>query len=175
MSGFAKKMLIEFSIAAVIIIGLAVGVWFFGRNIKTFSEKISESRHELARRSDAVRHLAALQSDYNRGAAQYLNVLYNVIPKRDELIDLARQLQAIGTDIGVTTSFSFIGESGATKEQLGIVQFTLSASGDSAEDIFVFVEKLQKFRYLIDIESVSFGPDADKVKGTIKGKVFFRA
>ncbi|MAF79545.1 hypothetical protein CL629_00500 [bacterium] len=175
MSRFTKKILIDLSIAFVLLILLGAGIIFFRANLEEFSGKLSESRKELETRSSAIQRLAELKRVEEEFGKDYLNVLYNFIPKKDELINFSRELQALADSEGLAEfSSSFVGEGPASAQTLGFVRFSANISAKSETNILNFIKKLQEFRFLTKLESFSVSKGNQESKASIRGQIFFR-
>ena len=173
MKAFHKRLVTELAISLIIIGAMALGLLFFGFNIIKFSKKIVSTRQELYDRSVSIESLATLRSDYTARAKNYLNVLYNVVPLKDELIDLSKDFSSLASGEKLEYGFTFVGESPATSVDLGSVEFNLTLGG-TLERLLSFVENLQNFRYLINLDSLSLVGGAEQMKMSVRGKVFFR-
>jgi Tfp pilus assembly protein PilO len=173
MNPFHKRIAVNLSIALGIIAVLVLGVVIFGFRINSLSEKIAATRHELNERSTALSSLASLRSEYSTKGQPYLNVLYNVIPQKDELIDLSKDFQAIAQENGLNYGFIFLGENPPSGGTLGSVNFSLSLGGELA-DLLSFLKNLENFRYLISLDNVSIAREPDLMRMNIRGSVFYR-
>lgn len=172
---FKKKFLTDLAIALAFIFAIAGGIFFFTYNIKKFTAKIIDTRQEFSRRTKSITRLAQLRSQFQNEAQPMLNVLYNVIPQRDALIDFAREMQAIAESEKLSFGFSFLGENApGGDENLDSASFTLNLMGDSTTAIFNFLKKMQTFHYVIKIESFTMADERGRSKSIIKGRVFFR-
>lgn len=175
MTMFQKKFLTELGITLGILIVLGGGIVFFSVNIKTFAAQLQEKKKELKSHSNAVSQFVELERTGKQIGIPYLNVLYNFIPKKDELINFPREMQALASSEGLEFGFSFIGENPASQDALGSVRFTVNVSGKSETNIKNMIKKLQDFRFFIKIEDFSISNAEGETKGTIRGQVFFRS
>ena len=107
MSHLRKKILTELGIAAGILALLGAGVFFFSYNINLFAARLKENKKELQLRGSAIHRLAELERLEKRVALPYLTVLYNLIPKKDELINFSREAQGLASSEGLQFGFSF--------------------------------------------------------------------
>ncbi len=171
---FKKKIFMEFGIALGVLLVLAAGVIFFSVNMKTFGARLYEARKELKTRSVAVSRFAELERARREFGLPYLNVLYNFVPKKDELINFSREVQTLANSEGLEFGFSFIGENPASEETLGSVRFTINVSGRSEASIRNLIKKLQEFRFYIKLEQFSISSTENGSRGSIRGEVFFR-
>ncbi|MDO8752205.1 MAG: hypothetical protein Q7J22_01445 [Candidatus Wolfebacteria bacterium] len=170
MSKLTKKFLVDLAIALILLALLGAGVAFFSINLARSAEKLSESKKELESRSGAVQELIELQRAEKQFGNSYLNVLYNYIPQKDELINFGREMQTLADSEGLEFGFSFLGENPASSETLGSVKFSIQIAGKSQIPILNFIKKLQNFRFHTKLENITIS----NPEGIIKGQVFFR-
>lgn len=173
MNPFHKRIAVNLSIAMVIIAVLVLGVVIFGFRISTLSDKIAATRHELNERSAALSSLASLRSDYSNKGKPYLGVLYNVIPQKDELIDLSKDFQVIAREDNLNYGFIFLGENSPSQGVLGSVNFSLSLGGE-LKNLLSFLKDLENFRYLVSLDNVSVSREPELMRMSIRGSVFYR-
>ena len=171
---FKKKIFMEFGVASGVLVALATGVIFFSLNMRTFAERLYEGKNDLKIRSASVSRLADLKRVEQQIGAPYLNVLYNFIPKKDELIDFSREMQSVASSEGLEFGFSFMGENPASEDALGSVRFAVNISGPSEENIRGFMQKMQNFRFFIKLEELSIAETENGARGSMRGQVFFR-
>lgn len=173
MSSLFKKILVDNWISFSVIAFLIFGIIFFGFNISRFAEKLTKGRQDLAQRSASLQSLASLRTDYTDTAEAYLNVLHNVVPLKDELIDVSKDFQAIAAAGNLEYGFTFIGETPATADTLGFVKFNL-ALGGPLNELLNFVKSLENFRYLVNFENIAVSKNLETTRMAINGSVFFR-
>ncbi|MBI5732825.1 hypothetical protein HY967_02615, partial [Candidatus Jorgensenbacteria bacterium] len=97
MPQFKKKLLFQSVTFSVAIGALIIGTVYFGRTISRASEEVVKNRQELLNRSTALDTLASLTHQYNSKGKKYLNVLYGLVPKRDDLFTLGQEFQSLAT------------------------------------------------------------------------------
>lgn len=174
MNNFRKRLTVELSVSLLILAALLSGIFFFRSNIVDYTQKIIDARKLLASRTTAVGQLADLRLQYNNKASSYMNVLRNIIPSYDQLINLNRDLQSLATQSGVDYGFAFGGETPKTAQTLGSIAFDLTISSGSLDSLLNFVKSLQNLRYLSSIDNISMKSDKDELTFFIKGRVFYR-
>lgn len=173
MNSFRKRILIELAIAGILIIALAGGLLFFGTRISSLSADIALDREELARRSALVGGVAALKAVSHGKVEQYTNMLSNIVPRKDQLINLSRDLQSLATQSELEYSFSFSSETPPGGANLGAVAFRLTLRGELTR-LFRFVETFRQFRYLAALDGFSVERKAGGAEMVTQGRVFFR-
>lgn len=173
MDSFKKQLLVQIVIGFVIFIALIGGLLFFGSNIKDYSAKIDVARQDLIARSVSLSSLATLRTQYNTKAKDYLTIINNLVPVRDQLINFSREAQGLASDVE-GFGFSFLGESQATAESFGAISFTINLQA-TIPQLIKFLENVEKFRYLATVENLTLNRQPDSFyQIPVKGKVFFK-
>lgn len=174
MDAFRKKILLEVGIGGGIIVILVVLLLVLGSYIGTVSGKIADARTALLERSASVSSLATLRETWRSKAEGYLNVLMNVIPEKDSLINVSKDFQSLASQTKTEYSFGFLGE--ATSEgNIGSLGFRLSLRGELA-NIYSFIEKFAAFPYLSVIDGFSIERKGPGTASELlsQGRIFFR-
>ena len=173
-STFQRKLAIQTGIALGMVGVLCFGVLFFGNLISTYASEIEILRTEKAEWSTSIESYVSAKTQYENKGKEYEQLLNNVLPEKDNLLDLKRDFQFVASGEGLDLNFSFAGERVKQSSLIGAVGVALSIEGRSKEDIFSFLERLEKFRYLFSIESVTLQENQDTVGATIRGEVLYR-
>jgi len=173
MDALKKKIIIEVSITAFIIVAFTSGIYFFGGKISAYSDEIKSLHLELATRSGTLNSIAALRSEYNSKVKNYFPVLYNVIPVKDQLINIAKDYQFLAAQSGLNLSFMFMNESAASASSFGSLNFRLTINGDF-DKLLAFVPTLQKFRFLSSYQTFSLTRGKEQSQMVTQGQVYYR-
>jgi Tfp pilus assembly protein PilV len=174
MDHFKKKLIIDSIIAVLILGAIIAGIIFFQAKAKEFSFKLTQARQRIATNANSVERLANMRQTYNTEASVYLTVLYNVVPQKDELINLSRKLQTIAQLENLEFGFSFTGETAASQSQFGMANFVINIRGTSVQNVTNFINRLEAFQNLITITDIQIGTTEKEVSASIKGGVHFR-
>jgi hypothetical protein len=174
MNHFKKRFAIELGISLLIVTALLWGIFFFKGNVSDYADKIAADRTLLASRTTSVSDLASLRGQYNGEASNYMNILHNIIPSYDELINLNQDLQLLAVQNKVGYGFSFSGETPKSEGGLGSISFSLNIGSDNLKPLTSFIKSLQNFRYLSSIDNLSIKSDEGKLTMNIRGRVFYR-
>jgi hypothetical protein len=156
-----KKLLISFSIIAVIL----AGMFFLGWDINQRAEDIKIARQELANRSAKLSLFAQLQSQATQ-AESYASVLKNVLPDHDQLFDFPKELERLAKQINAGFGFSFGTETPSTPIQLGRLQFTVTVQGVLSK-IIDFIKNVEASRFSINFKSFDFNNSAADINGEV--------
>lgn len=171
---FKKKLLLNLSYTFGVFVVAALILFLFNSNLKKSGEKIKSLESDLFSRSNAVQRLSFLKSQFNNLGGAYLNVLYNVIPTKDDLINFPGEVQTLAASENVSVGFAFIGEPGGTENNTGFIPFTMTISGNSLDHLLKVVNAFQRFKYIIFFDSFSFGSLNSNPSVNIKGRALFR-
>lgn len=174
MNSFKKQLLTQLAIGFIILAALVAGLVFFGASIRQYSERISVARADLVSRSLSLSSLAALRTQYNTKAKDYLAFLDSYLPQRDQLINFSREVQVLASDVS-GFGFSFIGEAPPTGDALGAISFVLNLQA-TIPQLVSFLENVDNFKYLMTIDSLSLNRQAERTmfQVPVRGRVFFR-
>lgn len=174
MDHFYKSLIIEISIFVLLVAALGGGLVFMKTEISESATKIENNRKLLFDRSEALKSISVLKSQYESKGQNYLNVLHNIITTKDQLIDLKQEFQILATKNNLSFGFSFSpSEEAATPTELGSLEFVLSTKG-SIDELISFVRDLQQFKYLITLDGFSLNRENSGIQMTIKGQAYFR-
>jgi len=173
MQAFKKKLFINIGIIAGVVIIFVVGILISGSSIRANSEKIVAARKEVSDWNMSVQSYSTVRSQYTGRAKEYSEILQRVIPEKDELINLKKDFQYLASSEKLDMSFSFLGEQNTNAPQLGLVGVSLTIQGN-LETIGNFFKKLEGFRYLMGVESLTFDNREGKSNASIRGRVYFR-
>jgi uncharacterized protein with NAD-binding domain and iron-sulfur cluster len=179
-----KKILIKTGISLLIIIPLFVIILYLKGLISKTTTKIVTSRKEFISRSTNLESLVVLQSQYKNFGRDYLMVLYNIVPQKDNLINVSKEIQRLAVKNNLNLNFSFTGEKEASEQELGYISFKVTIKGETISQIKKFIEDFNNFKYLNKIESVSmkkiFNVNnnsekiIEKVEASMDAKIYFR-
>lgn len=174
MDHFRKRLITESGISLLIVLALFAGIQFFRSNVSEYADKIIAARTTLANRAKSIGELAELRSQFNSKASGYLNVLHNVIPSYEQLINLNKDLQSLAAQSKVGYNFSYAGEIPSSAGSLGSISFDLNVNSGDFNSLMAFLKSLQNFRYLSSVDEVSMRSNNEILVMAIKGRVFYR-
>ena len=174
-SRFKKALLTDLTLWFLIAGALSASLVFFGVGITRAGERVRQSYQELLSQSFTIISGARLRTQYVEKAEPALRVLYTFIPTQDELIDLTKEFRLVAGSFDLGFGFTFLGEmSPAAGEPLGSANFSISLQGTNQDQLFQFMQKLERFRYFLTVESVAMNSQGARNEMTIRGRVFFR-
>jgi len=132
MSNFHKRLIFQLVSGFVVITALVTAIIYFSKSINQYSNQIINNRRELIERSMALDSLASLSEQYNAKAKKYLNIVYELVPQKDELfvINLNKDLQALATQTDLEYSFLVTSELKPTGDKFGSLGFRLTLRGN---------------------------------------------
>lgn len=165
MADFKQELIKKLSIALLIII-IPIGVLaFLGWDIDGRAETAMAQRQKLADRSEELSLFAKLQSQSNE-ADNYLGVLQNVLPNRDQLFDFQKEMERLATQGGVGFGFSFKNETPPTASEAGRIGFNIITEG-SLYKVFNFIKSAEDGRFLVDFKSFDFIGSTVNITGEV--------
>ena len=177
MSQFRKSLMIEILIALIIVGALLGGIFFFRGKIGDAAKAVIATRQQLFERQESLKSFNLLKTQHDGKARQYINNINNLLPKYEELINLQQEFENFTATAGLDPrpGLTYIGEETATPASLGRVKYNLTVRGDRTDQVFNFVQSLQRFRYLMTIDSFTLDRQGSRVLMNIKTQVFFRS
>jgi len=166
-------------------IGIAIGIisvifWGF-----TFLLRANLS-HQLVLISDLAQKretyvassqgLSVLLKDWSV-AQQYAQRVQNLVPKKDDLVLLSKQLESRARQKQISFSFSFNseGEEKTQHQDVGSIGFSTTMEG-SIQNILSFLQDLEKTYYALQIKSFDISHNQSNpslVRCFITGRAFF--
>lgn len=173
MDPFKKKLLIQSGITVGIITVLFLGIVFFSNTITDYAGQITSLRNQIAARSGSLNALAILraQSSLIEGDTKIMN---NAVPVKDQLINLSKEFQLLSSQSGLSSSFSFLGESPSSATTFGTIRFKLDISGNF-EKLMSFIPQLQNLKYVSSFDNYSITrTSGDNGILTTKGQIYYR-
>ena len=174
MPEFKKELFKRLLIALGIVVLLLGFILFLSQGIKKRAETIVNQQQELSFFSEAIALVASLEKEAKK-AEPYFSVLENILPSKDRLIDFRRELEGLTKKEDLSFGFSFGEEKAATENLPASVSFTFNTKGPFRK-VLVFLESLEKTRFLIKFRKFEFTKDiaTDKVNLSLEGSVFFQ-
>ncbi|MBI2278600.1 MAG: hypothetical protein HYU81_00880 [Candidatus Brennerbacteria bacterium] len=176
MTSFKNKLFVEIGIGGGIVIALGIALAMLGGSMKTASGRVVTTRTELLERSASVGSLAALRETWKTRAETSLNVLRNVVPEKDTLINVSRDFQSLASQTRTEYSFGFVGETPAgAAGDIGALNFRLTLRGD-LPNIYSFIEKFREFPYFSMIDSFVIERKGSEARSELvaNGRIFYR-
>jgi len=171
---FRKRIAVETSIALAVLIPLAAGFILLRHCVAEAANRMVETKRAFASHTEIIDKLVLLRSQYNEFGKPYLSVLHNVVPEKDELIDISQEFQRIASANNLDFGFSFRGEDPASKTGLGAIHFSTTVSGKNLDEIVSYIQDLQNFKYLTTIQSTHTARVGERIESIVIGKVHYR-
>lgn len=177
MSEFKKNILRSGGIIGIIIVLFAIFFLLFRANILHQLDVIKELAERRNTYSHSSQGLAVLIKDWDV-AQQYKDRLQLLVPKKDDIVLLSKELQARAQKDRVSIVFSFNAESETKLPQgdIGSIGFTATIEG-AIKDILLFLNEIEESYYALQIQtfdlSTGITNNASLSRFFITGKVFF--
>lgn len=174
MNPFYKQFFISLGTTLLIVAALAGGLLFFGSNIKNYALKVEKNRRDFSILSTNLSSLAVLKNQYNAKAKDYLNVVNNVLPSQDQLINFLKDFQSLAVAEKMGFGFAFTNQVNPGPENLGVVNFNVSLQGTFSQ-FLNFLDAMKKLKFIVNIENAVFSPKEEgNFQIDMKGSVFFK-
>ena len=164
----------EMLIAVAIIFALLATLAFLGFRISKLTATISRNIQEVLDRSASIKLLSVLEGQYASKGERYLQILENVIPSKDALIDLQKEFQSLAAQENVSFGFTFLGETPKSQSSLGTVTYRLNVQGGNLDALFRFMKRMAGFRYLNSFTNVAVNKPDSNFQMVLSGQAYFR-
>ncbi len=177
MPEFKKTILRNGIIVGAIVVIFAIFFVLFRANISHQLEVIKDLAGRRNTYTQSSQGLAVLIKDWNV-AQQYKDRLQLLVPKKDDIVLLSKELQARAQKDRVSIVFSFNAESEAKLPQgdIGSIGFTATIEG-AVQDILSFLHEIEESYYALQVQTFDLTTgitnNASLSRFFITGKVFF--
>lgn len=161
-----SRLVLQIATAVGLIGIIFVALLLTGIDTRNIAEEVVDARREVNMQVKRLSGLAELSEEAEL-AEPRLEVLRNVLPKRDELFSFPDEIAAFASGYGVGLSFSFRGE---TERNIG---YNIVILGDY-EEVVSFIEALEENFPFMSIEETSIFLQGEEYNARIKGNVFFQ-
>lgn len=178
MTEFKKNILRVGGTVGVIIILFATFILLFRANISHQLQVIKDLAGRRNLYSQSSQGLAELMKDWSI-AQQYKDRVQLLVPKKDDIVLLSKELQARAQKDRVSIVFSFNAESEAKVSSQGDISsigFTATIEG-AINDILSFLNEIEASYYALQIQTFDLNTgvanNASLSRFFITGKIFF--
>ncbi len=177
MTEFKKNILRVGGTVGVVIILFATFILLFRANISHQTEVIKDLAGRRNLYSQSSQGLAELMKDWSI-AQQYKDRVQLLVPKKDDIVLLSKELQARAQKDKVSIVFSFNAESETKVSQgdISSIGFTATVEG-AVSDILSFLNEIEESYYALQIQTFDLNTgvanNASLSRFFITGKIFF--
>lgn len=174
MDSFKKQLAIKILIALLVVGAIVTATQIIANRLVKESAKIESQKQELALRTQATGFLAALKADFEK-AEPLLDLLSSVLPVKDDLIDLGREMRDLAKRFGIELTFNFGPETPGAAGKPSSISFALNGSG-SYDNIVRLLKEIEKSPLYIKFNSLDFTKKAEgeKLSFVLSGEVFYQ-
>jgi hypothetical protein len=172
---FKRKLWIGFGIVFGSIVIASVALYFLSGDLNAQAAAIFAQKTSDQSQTQAVANLATLKSTAP-AAARYEAAMERLLPDQFGLVGFGQWLDQVGSQYGVTATFSFQGNpSTPAPGTLGSAPFSLTAQGSSIQGLTAFLENIESQApgFLLSISSFDLTGGANPSL-TAQGVLFFR-
>lgn len=173
MSDFKKKVIIDVLILASTLVVLGVFLYLFRANIEKFSHAAASAKSQRETYANASGQLSVLLKEWDV-AKNYKDQIAALVPTRDDLVLLSRQLQDLSVRKGVTLVIMFGDEGKSSDVGVSTISFNGTIEGPVGH-VADFLETLEQDYYAVQIKTseISNQNKGDYVKVFMTGVVYF--
>jgi Tfp pilus assembly protein PilO len=169
---FKKSFFISIGVFLFILAVLVGFLIYLNIDIDRRVAAIKRYQTDIAIRNQAVLLLGTLKLEAERGA-QLAGQLQEVLPTRDQLITLPRELEKVAKAHRVGFGFAFGNENLPSGTNPGSVRFTISLTGQIA-DLVSFLKDLEFGKRILNVQSFDLTQrrDAKDFSLILSGEVY---
>ncbi|MBN2197603.1 type 4a pilus biogenesis protein PilO [Candidatus Wolfebacteria bacterium] len=167
---FKKRLLINISIPLVICFVLIASLIFLSSNISQKTEKIKQQKGELSFHLQSTESLALLSKDFEK-SKKYIAQLESILPDRDKLITLPRNIGVIANQSQIDLNSTLGKEESSQNQQLRETDIVMNGQGP-IDNFINFLKAVENSLYLIKFNEFDLSRTGEEFKISIKGRVF---
>jgi hypothetical protein len=175
MSDFKKSLLRNSIIIGVVIVISGVFLFLLRANITHQLSVISDLSKRRTMYLESSQGLATLIRQWEE-AQQYTNQLFKLVPKKDEIALLSKELQSLAQEKNISLSFSFGSDEPVKSEKEGISSIGFSATFEGKKtDILNLINSIEEKYYALRIQSfnITASGSGDSYRCFVTGQVSF--
>lgn len=168
--GFKQQLIIVLAIYLGLIVLLGAVLIWLGNDISQKAGNINQLQNEISLKTKANESLAALRQDYAK-AQSYETALNNILPSRDQLLGLRRELETMASQSKIDFSIN-LGKEESQGTQGGTIGIGAVMAG-GFEQISNFLKTLENSRYLLRFDNFDLTREEGKFRMRLNGQVFY--
>jgi len=142
--------------------------------IESAVTRIDVLRQQLAAREVNTKTLVGLHDEYESTIKNYLAILGNHVPRRDDLASVIRELELEAARSEVNVVLAVVSEELPTGDQFGYVSYSVSARGEAAA-VRDYFDRLSKYRFLNSRGSLLVSEDEKGADISTVLRVYYRS
>ena len=173
MASFHRQVFTHSGIIAGGTIFLALILFFLVRDLKARTEGALVLNSAIEAKIITIHSLAALKDDSVKARA-LLAVFSPLLPLKEDLINLPKEIIRRAKALGVDASFAYTGEAKKSQAGLGGLFFTMTTSS-SYSAFAAFLHDLETLPFFIRLQSLDVvRGERDRFSATGSGQIFSR-
>ena len=172
MNNFKEWLLKNLGIGIGVIVLLG-GILFFLRvDLVSRVRAIESARQMLVSQKAAIESRGLLKSDLEK-SGPYYNLINNVLPIKDELVNVPGDLDAIARAHRGSFGINLGAETAPTIASPGHIQFKMTATG-SYQDVIRFLDSVKASRYLVKYLDIHVTQKGNVFEESVNGQIFYQ-
>ncbi|MBI4993869.1 hypothetical protein HZC33_02860 [Candidatus Wolfebacteria bacterium] len=165
-----NQLIIKIAVSLILILILASALVFVGFDISKKNIQIKDLRQAINLRSELIKNLSVLRSDYNQ-VEPFKSSLDGLLVNKDKLIEFPRDLNALAAQTKISFTSSFSGEELSPG---GLGWFGLAMAGDASFDNFIqFVKYLENGKYFLQFDNFDISGKDNNFRIMLNGRIFY--
>lgn len=143
---------------------------FVSFDINKKVSRISDLKESLNARSQLVKNLSILRSDYNQ-IQSVIGDVKNLLISKDQLINFSSDLNALASQTKTSSHFSFVGENSKIDE-LSWVGLNMTIGG-GFDNLIQFFKLFENEKYFAQFDNLDMTGEPDNFNITMNGRIFY--
>ncbi len=171
---FKKQLVKQLILVGVVVALFVTFFWLFRVNIAHKLTSIKALTSQRALLSSSAENLSMLIKDWEI-ARLHRGAVDDMVPHKDDLVALSKDMEAIAKESGISLSFGFQEEENPKQVGgLGLIGFVATLDG-SASKIIAFLQRMEDeyFSMKIDVLDFSLHEGTGSTKVFMRGEIFF--
>ena len=163
---------IKLAVIGLVALGTIVGLWFFN---SAEADRIAALRERRLSMTAGINAISTLSGQKIQSEDLYVQLKASLQDELAVVIDLSKKLRLLGEKYGLRTQADIGARTAASKESVGVIEFTLRADGGGM-NFGRFVKAIESSREFYRIDLLGIGPLGTTKEMQLKasGKVFIR-
>lgn len=166
-----SSLFINVGVTLGILIILLIALFLASRDVQTEASSIKAAKDDLKTRSQQLNDLARLREE-SKLAEPSLVKLETIIPERDDLFSVRRELEQLAAANSLAVNFSF-GNENPKEDNLGNINFEMKLTGGDF-NIRNFINEVESNRPFVKINVLDMVRQENNFSATIKGQILFK-
>ncbi len=168
---FKKQLTTMFLISLAVIIVFGGAVLFLKSDIENRAKKIKNLKDTIVFNLNSAETMVVLQEGLDE-SKRYLPELQKYLIKKDQLLNLPKDISQSGRQNNLTSGLTFGEEISINGKEVRKTNFSLSLEGKAGmNDLINFLQTLENSNYFIKLSNIDYNQDGQSLRAFMSGQV----